>query len=227
MNKTVISIVAGTLLLSGSLYAEESVQETSAQPATAKSDGAYIGLGGGVSFNVAFLSVGNYQDSTTEYTTGTLSDSDVGYVIYGGYQFNKIIAVEASYTDYGSFSDTLDKIVGTETFESDPTAIALYANAGYTFGNGLRPFIQLGLSYLQINGSSSTRAIGLDDSLAMRFGLGLEYAPAKLSGLGFRVAYIEDVSMDYNYNATNNGNDTSTLQMNVAGMLYVGAQYKF
>ena len=61
----------------------------------------------------------------------------------------------------------------------------------------------------------------------MRFGLGLEYAPLSLAGFGFRVAYVEDVAMDMSYSSDNNGNDTSTLLMNVNGMLYVGAQYKF
>ena len=223
MKKIVISMIAGVVLLSNSVYAQ-AVEE----PIQNSTDGFYLGLGGGVSFNVSFLSVGNYQDDTAEYTTGSLSDSDAGYIVYGGYQFNKIIAVETAYTDYGSFSDSADRRVGgVETFTSDPSSISVYANAGYTFGNGLRPFLQLGVGYLQINGSSSTKDIGLDDSLAMHFGLGLEYAPPKLAGFGFRVAYVEDVAMDMSYKSEDDGQDTSTVLTNVSGLLYIGAQYKF
>lgn len=223
MKKVFTSFALGSILLSGALFAEE-VKSVPLNP-----DGFYLGVGGGVSFNVTVLSLGNYQDNTTSYSTGSLSDTDVGYIVYGGYQFNKIIAVEAAYTDYGSFSDTASKILqpGVETFSSDPSTVSVYANAGYTFANGLRPFGQIGLGYLMINGSSSMDAIGIDDSVSMRFGLGLEYAPKKLSGFGFRVAYVEDVAMDFSYNADDNGKDTSTLLINADGMLYVGAQYKF
>lgn len=223
MKKSFITVGLGTLLLTTSLMAEE------VKSASTKSDGFYLGAGGGVTFNLSMLSVGDYQDDTSTYRTSSLSDSDAGYIVYGGYQFNKIIAVEAAYTDYGSFSDSaVRKISGEEvTFKSDPNSVAVYANAGYTFANGLRPFGQIGLGYLMINGSSSMDAIGIDDSVSMRFGLGLEYAPEKLSGFGFRVAYVEDVAMDFSYNADDNGNDTSTLLINADGMLYVGAQYKF
>ena len=218
-----MSIAAVLLLSSGVLYADETVQ-----PVASKADGAYIGLGGGLSYDIGFLSVGTYQDSSTVYTSGSLRDSSAGFIAYGGYQFNKIIAVEAAYTYYGSFSDTLDrKGGGVDTISSDPSTVSVYANAGYTFGNGLRPFLQLGLGYMMINGSTTADNIGLDDGVAMRFGLGLEYAPPKLAGFGFRVSYVEDVAMDFNYKSYDNGTDRSTLMMNINGMLYVGAQYKF
>jgi len=217
--------VAGlsALLLSANVMAEEKVS------AISKADGFYLGAGGGTTFGLSFLSIGNYQDNTSTYDTGYLGDSSFGYIFYGGYQFNKIIAIEAAYTDYGSFSDNLrdtttDRDVKVST---DPTSMSVYANAGYTFANGLRPFGQIGLGYMQINGSTLADNIGLDDSMTMRFGLGLEYAPSNLVGFGFRVAYVEDVAMDMSYSSDNNGNDTSTLLMNVNGMLYVGAQYKF
>lgn len=223
MKKSFITVGLGTLLLTTSLMAEE------VKSASTKSDGFYLGAGGGVTFNLSMLSVGDYQDDTSTYRTSSLSDSDAGYIVYGGYQFNKIIAVEAAYTDYGSFSDSaVSKIGGEEvTFKSDPNSVAVYANAGYTFENGLRPFGQIGLGYLTVNGSNSTKNIGIDDSVSMRFGLGLEYAPVNFSGFGLRVAYIDELTMDGSYESDDNGKDTSTLMMNVYGMLYVGAQYKF
>ncbi|MGB6019891.1 MAG: outer membrane beta-barrel protein [Sulfurimonadaceae bacterium] len=223
MKKVFRLLALGSVLLFSALNAEE------VSPEPLKPDGFYLGVGGGATFNITLLSKGYYQDDTTTYSSGDLSDTDVGFIVYGGYQINKIIAVEAAYTDYGSFSDTVSKVLqpGVETFKSDPNSVSVYANAGYTFSNGLRPFGQIGLGYLMLNGSRSLEAIDIDDSISMRFGLGLEYAPANLSGFGFRVAYVEDMAMDVSYNADDNGNDTSTLLMNVNGMLYVGAQYKF
>ncbi len=223
MKKIGTSTVLGSILLAGALCAAD----VNAEPLNA--DGFYLGVGVGATFNGVLLSKGYYQDDTTTYKTDNLSDTSGGYIVYGGYQFNKIIAVEAAYTDYGSFSDTAQivSLPGVATFTSDPNSLSLYANAGYTFANGLRPFGQLGLGYLMVKGSSSMDAIGVDDSVSIHFGLGLEYAPANFSGLGLRVAYVEDVSMDFSYNADDNGNDTSTLMMNLNGMLYAGVQYKF
>jgi len=222
MNKILLAVGLSTFLMTGLLQAEDS------QKAVSKADGAYIGLGGGVTFNAAYLSAGYYKDDTSTYTDGSLSDSSAGYIVYGGYQFNKIIAVEAAYTDYGSFSDTLTKLSGgVTTFTSDPASISVYANAGYTFSNGLRPFGQIGLGYMMVNGSGTTSGIDIDDSISMRFGLGLEYTAPTLAGFGFRVAYIDELQMDASYNSYDNGQSTSTLLMNVNGMLYVGAQYKF
>ncbi len=222
MKKVLKILCMSTLLLTTSMMANE------IDSASPKVEGVYLGLGGGVSFNLALLSAGNYQDDTSVYTSDSLGDSSGGYLVYGGYQFNKIIAVEAAYTDYGSFSDTLtDKSGRVSTFTSDPTSFTVYANAGYTFENGLRPFGQLGLGYLMVNGSNTTDRINIDDGVSMRLGLGVEYAPKTLSGFGFRVAYIDEMTMDSSYVSNDNGSTTTTLLMNINGMLYIGGQYKF
>ena len=222
MNKALIVVGMGLFLTAGAVQAQE------VQKAVVKADGIYVGLGGGVTFNIAYLYKGYYQDDTTTYKDGMLSDSNVGYIVYGGYQFNKIIALEASYTDYGSFSDTIARRSGSlTTFTSDPTSISVYANAGYTFDNGMRPFGQLGLGYMLINGSNTIDNIGIDDSISMRLGFGFEYSVPTLDGFGFRVAYVEDIQMDGSYSSYDDGRSTSTFLINANGMFYVSAQYKF
>lgn len=227
MKKIVMSMIAGVVLLSSTLYAEEAVK-----PVQNSTDGFYLGLGGGASYDLSFLSENTYyQDNTVSYDTGTLSDSDAGYIVYGGYQINKIIAVEAAYTDYGSFSDTA-KVKNTaiyREFSSDPRSLSVYANAGYTFQNGLRPFGQLGLGYMQRNVSASLENIDIsDEDVTVRFGLGLDYAPSTLKGFGFRVAMVEDVVADFNYHGVDaDGNDKSTVWINVNSLFYIGASYKF
>ena len=230
MKKIILSLVAGTMLATTAMAAE--VAET-VKPAS-KADGAYVGLGGGVSFNGVMLSKGDYvTDGTDSYDVTTLSDSSFSYIIYGGYQFNKIIAVEASFTDYGSFSDDVKSKNGlvTRTFSSDPLAGAVYANAGYTFANGVRPFGQLGIGYMQTNQSDTLDHVNnFDDSfMTFHYGIGVEYAPVSLKGFGFRAAYTGDMNADYNAVAyDDNGNlDSDAFLMRFYGMLYVGAQYKF
>jgi len=195
---------------------------------TQKVSGVYLGGGGGLSYGSSTLFLGTYQDENSQYTSNTLSDTSQAYLIYAGYQFNKIIAVEASYRNYGSFSDTSTALLGaTKTFTTSPDSYSVYANAGYTFSNGLRPFAQLGLGYTYLNASSSSQDIGLKDSASFVFGMGLEYAPVKLAGLGFRLGYVYDMIMDSSYNANDNGRDTSSVLLNLNVMYYVGAQYKF
>ncbi|MDF1877030.1 porin family protein [Sulfurimonas sp. SAG-AH-194-L11] len=186
-----------------------------------KVQGIYLGAGAGLSYR-------NYQDSTQTYNTSTLSDTDTAYLLYGGYQLNKIIAVEASYRNYGSFSNTATgSIGGVRTFTNAPESYSVYVNTGYTFTNGLRPFGQLGLGYTYFNTSSSSQDLGLTDGASFVFGLGLEYIPVELAGLGLRIAYVQDLTMNSSYTADNHGKDIHIGRMNINAMFYVGAQYKF
>jgi len=223
MKKFTVALSLVSLIASAAL-AEESV---------AKAEGFYAGLGGGVTLNGVMLTKDDtVSDGVNSYDVSTMDDSSAGYLLYAGYQFNKIIAIEASFVDYGSFSDDIKSKNGlvTRTFTSDPMGGAVYANAGYTFDNGVRPFAQLGLGYMANNQSDNLdRLNNFDDSfMTMRFGLGVEYAPTALKGFGFRAAYIEDVNMDANAVADDeNGKTVDAVLMRYYGMLYVGAQYKF
>ncbi len=223
MKKIVLAYSLGALLFGATVMAEE--------PATSslKVDGFYLGAGGGSSAHASVLSKGYYYDGTYAYNSDSLTDTSTGYILYGGYQFNKFVGVEAAYTDYGSFSDTATNTTTTNqvTFKTDPNSFSVYANGGYTFDNGLRPFAQLGLGYLQVNGSSTTDKINIDDGASIRIGIGLEYAPKELIGFGFRVAYVDDIVMDYGYNAYDNGAEKETVLTTVNGLFYIGAQYKF
>ena len=227
MKKLLMAATAASLLLATGVAA----QETTAETKTGEVDGFYAGLGGGVSFNGVSLSKGDYvEDGTNTYDVTNLSDTSGGYTIYAGYQFNKIIAVEAAFVDYGSFSDTL-KIKSTnleKTYKSSPMGGSVYANAGYTFGNGLRPFGQLGIGYLSTD--PSIKINDFDDSfMTVHYGLGVEYAPASFKGFGLRAAISGDITMDGNVVATDDDGkvDESALLVRMYELLYVGVQYKF
>ncbi|MDH5926038.1 porin family protein [Vibrio lentus] len=136
--------------------------------------GAYVGGG---------LSV--YQDSDTDGAP-SLDSSGMGYNLYGGYQFNRIVGVELGYNDYANYKNSTDKLA--------PTSISVSANLGYTFDNTIRPFVLAGLSSVDLNANS---AAGYDDDsgTGFHFGVGVEYTPVEHLTLRL-ISQADAVSVD-------------------------------
>ncbi len=177
------------------------------------SSGAYVGLG--------FGNTVNDDDNfvSQQITTSSFDDADSGLTLYGGYQFNDIVAVELSFSDYGKFE-------AQDGFAEEPTSVSVSANVGYSFLDGqLRPFGVMGFGFVNMNYSNlPSYVISLDDKGAsLHYGVGVQYEPDVLAGLGFRLAYEADsfgiqVSDFF-------GNETTYTQ--TLGMLYAGVQFKF
>ncbi len=142
-----------------------------------------------------------------------------GYKIYGGYQFNNIIAIEASFTNYGTF-------VASERYTQKPKSVALSANAGYNFLKGqLRPFGLLGLGYLKTNES---RDVLSDGFVIINIGVGIEYYPTVLKGMGFRVVYERNFLINGQEAVDESGENYSMEQFaHTYHLTYIGVQYKF
>ena len=139
------------------------------------------------------LSFGQSQYSTgVSNLTGTAAHDkkDQGYKLYGGYNFNKHIALEGHYADFGTTS--LSGNTG-DTFTHDGTTYAFTANnvkltsdarsAGlsgkfsYPVTNHFSPYAKLGLHYWQDEGSAASAASGYnsdDDGVDLMFGLGFD-----------------------------------------------------
>ena len=226
-----ITLVAGTSLLLAAEPTSNPVQENNGE-------GFYLGAGFGASFYNLTLTKSDYyvvdgEDPTYHFSADDmdgLDDTAEGYLFYAGYQFNKIIAVEASYTDYGTFESTINN----RTYTKKPTSMALYANAGYTFLNGqLRPFGLLGLGYVQTNQSSAYDRFELfsdDTFVTMHIGTGLDYYPTVMKGFGFRVSVVADSYYEGKtvaYEVTTNDKITDLAMWQTNALLYIGAQYKF
>ncbi|MCG9546767.1 MULTISPECIES: porin family protein [Vibrio] len=166
--------------------------------------GAYIGGG---------LSV--YQDSDTDGAP-SLDSSGMGYNLYGGYQFNRIVGVELGYTDYANYKNSTDKL--------SPTSISVSANLGYTFDNTIRPFVLAGLSSVDLNANSGA---GYDDDsgTGFHFGVGVEYTPVEHLTLRL-ISQADAVSVD-DYSIGSNGSfksDDHTLAFN---SISFGGSYNF
>ncbi len=184
--------------------------------------GTYFGVAGGWSgYKAKFVDEDFYiiDDNTGGSTkTKEFDEDDSGYKIYGGYQFNKIIGVEASYTDYGTMS--------SYNYTQEPQSFAVYANAGYNFFNGqLRPFGLLGLGYLKTNQS---RDLLDEDFVTLHVGGGVEYYPTVLNGFGIRAAIEGDVHVSNESAVNEYGVYYSSETFCQRYMLmYLGVQYKF
>nr|AEC47883.1 Omp1 [Moritella viscosa] len=135
-----------------------------------------------------------------------------------GYQFNRIVAIEAQYTKYGEITPDKNITRDRKLYTWDATTFSVSANLGYTFQNGLRPFGIIGLSSLDLGQSS--KALKDDNATAVHLGAGLEYTPAALSGVSFRVGYEAEL---FAIEVDASSEDIDVL----VGSLYVAATYKF
>jgi OOP family OmpA-OmpF porin len=77
---------------------------TAAAPALALDEGFYGGLGFG--YTRAKIEAGSIPISGATASTLTADESDTGYKLFGGYQFNRNIGLELGYVDLGRFSAT-------------------------------------------------------------------------------------------------------------------------
>jgi hypothetical protein len=227
-----LSLISSVLVASETKTTTPEVQENTGE-------GFYLGTGLGASFFNITSTNGDYYIPDDGDGTHTiivdklkdLDDNDLGYLFYAGYQFNKIIGVEASYTDYGAFSGSISG-ANLDKFTKDPYAIAVAANAGYTFFNAqLRPFGLLGLAYLNTQQSETyDRQEVTNESVALHSGLGVEYYPTVLKGFGVRAAYTTDFIVDSDYETFEGDTGTTvktTSMWQYYSLLYVGVQYKF
>ena len=174
--------------------------------------GWYVGLGYGSTA---------YEDDDLGRDSGMGNldeDTDNGVAIYGGYKLNNYLSIEASFRDYGKFTyKNLNSSI-------EATSFAVSGNLGYPFlENQIRPFVVLGLGYVSLDYTNSPFISVDDGSGSAHFGLGVEYEPNSLDGLGFRIAYEADV---FSMETTVIGGSDKEYDMSL-GQLYVGVQYRF
>ena len=206
--KKVLALTIVMALTTISLYASED------------NSGTYIGFGVGKShYKAAFRDQNFYIDENDGYMTKNYDENANGYKIYGGYQFNNIIAIEASFTNYGTF-------VASERYTQKPKSVAISAKAGYSFFDGqLYPFGLLGAGFLKTNESRDV----LNDSLAIiNIGVGIEYYPTLLKGMGFRVVYERNFRITKQEAVDESGTNYSMEEFaHTYHLSYIGVQYKF
>ncbi|MEZ8859208.1 porin family protein [Vibrio sp. 10N.247.311.51] len=157
---------------------------------------------------------GLYKDSLIPITVDA---EDETYKIIAGYQFNRIVALEAQYTNYG---DVVAKnALNRSTYTWSPTAFSISANLGYTFDNGIRPFGIIGLSTIDLD--QSLPVLDDDSGEGIRYGFGVEYTPKQAKNVSFRLGYEADAFVIESDSAFENDKDL------VIDSFYLGAMYNF
>ena len=157
---------------------------------------------------------GLYKDSLMPITVDA---EDETYKIIAGYQFNRIVALEAQYTNYG---DVVAKnALNQSTYTWSPTAFSISANLGYTFDNGIRPFGIIGLSTIDLD--QSLPLLDDDSGESIRYGFGVEYTPKQAKNVSFRLGYEADAFVIESDSAFENDKDL------VIDSFYLGATYNF
>lgn len=159
-----------------------------------------------------------------DYTGTSINADDSSIKFIGGYQFNRIVAVELQYTKYGDINvnHPVVQAGGFKGIDIETSSISLAANLGYTFDSGWRPFGIVGLGSLESSTDVLGRSIS-DNNTSFHYGAGVEYAPKALGGLAFRVAYEGDLFIEENVSYYSYSDDYA---MNI-GTFYAGATYKF
>ncbi|GEM78101.1 outer membrane beta-barrel protein [Vibrio superstes] len=213
MKLNTIAVLVGTLLVSGTTFAGET-------------NGWYVGGGvGKPSFDDGGF-VSDLAKDNSNITNASLDAEGMSYTLYGGYFFNRIVGVEASYNDYGKvnakFTNTSSgqqSNISTKVFS--PKSFSVSANLGYTFDNGLRPFVKVGVSAIDLQQSDNVMILDGDTGPAGHYGIGLDYSPMDaFQGLTLRVAYEGDITeIDSKYD-----DSSSTWNMST---VYGGIAYKF
>ncbi|MEZ9391667.1 porin family protein [Vibrio splendidus] len=165
--------------------------------------GPYIGAGLGV-----------YQDSDTD-GAGNLDAESMGYSLYGGYQFNRIVGIELGYTDYADYES-----FGTKVFS--PTSLFVAANLGYTFDNSIRPFVLAGLSYVDLN-SNNASSFDDDSGAGFHFGIGVEYTPVENLTLRL-ISQADAVNIEFFDRTTGNRLESRDVAFSTVTL---GASYNF
>ena len=185
MRSTVIKATktAGFLLLA-----------TFASPLTAATTTDYNAgwyLGGNI--GLSFANIG--EDAITQNiadSSYTDDESDLGYKLFGGYQFNKYFALEGGYFDLGEFNYDLSSPTGSASGTLKVMGVNLDALALLPITERFSAFARGGINYAQVKDSfSSSGSLSFsgtspkEKDFNYKFGAGLEYAMTDT--VGFRL----------------------------------------
>lgn len=167
MNRT-MGFLAGFLLSLTSLGAH--AQATGVQ--LSMDSGFYVGGGLGRSETRDLCSIGGVCDA-----------KDMSWNVFAGYQFNRYLAIEGGYSDFGDAQTSGFTVVG-----GLPITVTIKTTAFELVGVGLLPvsdafsvYTKIGFFRYESEGSASGAAVGTssDKGTELTFGLGAQYAFAR------------------------------------------------
>jgi OOP family OmpA-OmpF porin len=158
-----------------------------AETTTDYSSGWYVG--GNIGMSTANI---DEEKITQNLTNASYTDDerDLGYKLFGGYQFNKYFALEGGYFNLGKFDYALSTATGTAKGNIKIMGVNLDAVATLPVTEKFSAFGRVGANYARAKDSfSSTGSISFADTdpkkndLNYKFGAGLQYAITDAVGI--------------------------------------------
>jgi len=151
-----------------------------AQTTTDYSEGWY--MGGNVGISTANIDKDKITQNLTNYSYSD-DEQDLGYKLFGGYQFNENFALEGGYFNLGKFDYSLSTPGGTLNGDIKIMGLNLDAVAILPITEDFSAFARIGANYAQSKDSfGTTGTISISDNspkendLNYKFGAGLQYA---------------------------------------------------
>lgn len=160
-----------------------------ANPLTAQTETDYSSgwyLGGNIGMSTTNID----EEKITQNLTGhsyTDDDRDLGYKLFGGYQFNKYFALEGGYFNLGKFDYSLSTPTRTSEGSVKVMGVNLDAVGILPVAEDFAAFARVGAHYAQTKASFS--GVSMADSnpkesdLNYKFGVGLQYAVTDAVGV--------------------------------------------
>lgn len=180
--------------------------------AESNAQGVYVGYG------YAFTHYGDSNYINEIVSTPQLSTNSSGIKCYIGYQFDDLLALELGYTDLGTFTSGLY----SQSMSSTTLAITLRDSF---LNEQLHPYFLFGQGFVNSNANYHQEARSL--RFALHLGIGIDYTPNNLYGLGLRLAYEADI---YTNTATYRDEEhqaTKKEYLQSLQQFYLALQYKF
>lgn len=163
-----------------------------ANPLTAQTTTDY-GSGWYVGGNIGMSTTNIDEEKITQNLTNPSyndDESDIGYKLFGGYQFNKNFALEGGYFNLGKFDYALSTATGTAEGNIKVMGVNLDAVGILPITENFSAFARVGASYARAKDSfGATGTISITDinpkesDLNYKFGAGLEYAVTDAIGV--------------------------------------------
>lgn len=168
------SVGVGTLLLTCGVFT------TPAAHAQVEGSGGYFGLGAGQ------VMAQDYCDSAPGLVISNCDDKDTGYRIFGGYKFNRNLAIEGAYADLGSYPASGTFQGNPFNVKSDVTGLTVQAVGMVPMGDFVTLLGRAGLIHWSIDSSGQVGGgFGRvsDDGVDLALGIGAQFNLTRNFGL--------------------------------------------
>lgn len=106
---------------------------------------------------------------------GSCEDNSLGLKLYGGFNLNPSVAVEAGYLDFGKATDD----VGPAHFDLEASAVVVNAAFRAPLSRELAGVARVGLAHVTVDEHFNWRSDRSKSTSQLYLGLGLEYALQK------------------------------------------------